>query len=436
LETQELQSLTDDEVQSSLDLMFAYLRDVLYDPKKADLDPDELPEPFRDLGRGLLFIGQCVDQSRTLANLIARGDLDTSFRVSRDNDIASGLKNLQATLKHITWQVRQVAKGDYNQRLSFAGAFSDSINDMITQLKERDEALRDEIEINQQMAAEAISMVGLLESITKSIGELIIVVDRSTHDWLYTNHEPARYLPYPDSINELKVALAIKIDEYSREPVSGRAQAEKPLESLIELKDEDGSLSQFFTVVGYPITWKDHKSLVLILVDVTSDQQERQKLERVAYYDALTSTYSRHYGMLTLDRWLEEKLVFVVAFVDMDGLKYVNDSFGHSAGDEYIVATSEKLSSFGKQTVISRLGGDEFMVLIRHHTLEQAHERLIEMRAELAREYKGSYERSFSYGLVDVDSENTKSSSLILSIADESMYEDKRNRKKERRAEN
>ncbi|MDR1358069.1 MAG: GGDEF domain-containing protein, partial [Coriobacteriales bacterium] len=248
---------------------------------------------------------QCVNESRALANELARGNLDTTITISPGNDIASGLKNLQSTLKHISWQVKQVAKGDYHQKLSFAGSFSESINDMIEQLKERDQALHAEIEINQQ----------------------------------------------------------------------------------------------------------------------------------VAFYDTLTSSYSRHYGMLTFERWLTEKQSFVVAFVDLDGLKYVNDTLGHTVGDEYILSTAQILTGFGDETIICRLGGDEFMLLIRGLSLEQSRESLEEMRERLAESFDGGYYRSFSYGLVEVDKDNTRSASLLLSIADECMYDDKRGRKKERRAE-
>jgi diguanylate cyclase (GGDEF)-like protein len=422
--------------------MFAYLRDVLYHSKDANLDPEQLDELFRDLAQGMLFIGQCVNESRALANELARGNLESTITISPGNDIASGLKNLQSTLKHISWQVKQVAKGDYHQKVSFAGTFSESINDMIEQLKERDRALHAEIETNQRLAADAHNTVLLLESITKGIEELIVVIDCSTYEWLYTNHEPSRFLPNLESVNELKAILNMKLEDYNREPTAADdgetpvpAREKAPLQDLVELMGEDGSLCQFFSVMGYPITWMGRASTVLVLVDVTAEQREREQLEQVAFYDTLTSAYSRHYGMLTFERWLIEKQSFVVAFVDMDGLKYVNDTLGHTIGDEYILSTARILTGFGEQTILCRLGGDEFMLLIRGFSIEQAREVLEEMRERLAANFDGAYNRSFSYGLVEIDEENTRSASLLLSIADECMYDDKRGRKKERRAE-
>ena len=434
--TQELASLPIDEVQHAVDTLFVYLSDVLYYPKRAKLNPKLLPEPFRELAQGILFIGRCVEETRALANELGRGNLDTSTGISSDNEIASGLKNLQATLKHISWQVGQIAKGDYNQRLSHAGIFSSAINDMIEQLKERDGALRAEIILSRQLASDSHNTVLLLEGITKSIEELIAVVDRSTHELLYTNHAPEQYLRGTASLEELKVLISVRLVEYFSEMAADLSLTTVPFQSQIELKRDDGSISQAFSVTGYPITWMNRKSVVLKLIDITESLREQEELEQVAYYDTLTNAYSRYYGMLTLENWIAESREFTIAFVDMDGLKYVNDTYGHTAGDEYILATAEVLSGFGDQMVISRLGGDEFMLLLNDCPASKAQAELEAMREQLSREACTEYDRSFSFGLAEVDASNTKSSSLLLSIADENMYEDKRSRKKERRAEN
>jgi diguanylate cyclase (GGDEF)-like protein len=274
----------------------------------------------------------------------------------------------------------------------------------------------------------------LLESITKGIEDLIIVVDRDTYEWLYTNHDPMRFLFNMECLKEIKELINQKVNECCIE-MHERGIKDAPIQGQIELVANDDHPAQVFALTGYPIIWVDRKSAVIKLVDVTLREHEREELEQVAYYDALTNTYSRHYGMLTLERWIEEKQEFVLAFVDMDGLKYVNDTFGHVAGDEYIHATSDILSGFGKQATICRLGGDEFMLLIPKITAKQARAQLNKMRVELSKVADDKYDQSFSFGLVEVDKANTMSPSLLLSVADESMYEDKRNRKKERRAQ-
>lgn len=421
------------EVQEAVDTLFVYLRNILYNPKDAHLNPQEFPKPFDDLAEGMLYFGTCINESRDLANELAQGNLDIPRSVSPENDIASGLKNLQSTLKHISWQVGQVAKGDYNQHLSFAGEFSKSLNHMIAQLKERNDALLKEIELNKQIATQSRNTVLLFESITQSIAEWIVVIDRTTHKWLYTNQNAANYLPDRKSADELKRVLDNKLDEYDA-LIAANPDAEDPLRDIIVLRDEDGSLIQHFTVTGYTLTWDGHKAMVVMLIDGTDNHREREKLERVAYYDELTLSHSRHYGMQVLERWVEENQAFVMAFVDLDGLKYVNDTFGHAEGDEYILATAHMLAKFSDDSILTRLGGDEFMLLSQSMQAEEAHQQLETMRRDLSKDFEGAYDRSFSFGVVEVKKDDGRSASLLLSTADECMYQDKRNRKKQRRA--
>ena len=120
--------------------LFNYLRDVIYDPANASLDIESLPENFRDLGGGLQYFAECVIEAKELAQALSKGDL-TGQLPSRGNEIAAPLKSLHATLKHLTWQTKQIAQGDYRQRVEFMGEFSDAFNKMVEQLAERQQKL-------------------------------------------------------------------------------------------------------------------------------------------------------------------------------------------------------------------------------------------------------------------------------------------------------
>jgi diguanylate cyclase (GGDEF)-like protein len=170
-----------------------------------------------------------------------------------------------------------------------------------------------------------------------------------------------------------------------------------------------------------------------VFTDITEEKRRRMELESAAYYDTLTGTYSRLFGMNTLEEWLARKQHFVLAFVDMDNLKYVNDTFGHNEGDAYILHVTQMLRSFDHRAIISRLGGDEFMILAPDWTKEEANTKLEAIREMLVGESTEQYNRSISYGVREVCPDNRHPSSLILSLADEIMYEYKRSRKMERR---
>ncbi|MCL1980722.1 MAG: hypothetical protein FWG62_06570, partial [Proteobacteria bacterium] len=117
-------------------ILFDYLRDVIYSPEQAALDVETLPQDFRDLGEGLRYLAECTFETRRFAQDLSRGDLDGPMP-SPGNEIVAPLKSLHASLKHLTWQTQQLAQGDYQQRVEFMGDFSAAFNAMILQLEER-----------------------------------------------------------------------------------------------------------------------------------------------------------------------------------------------------------------------------------------------------------------------------------------------------------
>jgi len=120
------------------DILFNYLQNVIYDPANAELDIDSLPEDFQQFGLGLRFFSECVMQTQDLAKALAKGDLDCEIP-PRNNELAAQLKSLHASLRHLTWQTQQIAKGSYKQRVNFMGDFAEAFNTMASQLEERSE---------------------------------------------------------------------------------------------------------------------------------------------------------------------------------------------------------------------------------------------------------------------------------------------------------
>jgi diguanylate cyclase (GGDEF)-like protein len=143
--------------------------------------------------------------------------------------------------------------------------------------------------------------------------------------------------------------------------------------------------------------------------------------------------------MKLLNDWIESGKCFVIAFIDMDRLKYVNDVFGHAEGDRYILRVAELLKEFSPDPVVCRLGGDEFMILAQDLTMRRAESRLEALRSKLtANDYSNedgttSYKCSMSFGVVEVTANNKTPASELLSLADEKMYEYKKAHKAERR---
>jgi diguanylate cyclase (GGDEF)-like protein len=404
------------------------LRDVIYDPEVAHLDVESLPEDFQDLGAGIEFFAESINEVRTFSHSLSHGDLSVEPPDS-GNELASDLKSLHAALKHLAWQANRVAEGDYSQKVDFMGEFAVSFNQMVTQLRERDHSISTEMEVVKQKTRDLERSNSLFKVITGNMSEWIVMIDRQTGEHLFANHPIRNSLMsdlFEQQLYEILLEYAQSIDEES----AGTLE-EFPLISDTAL--------QYFSVMLYPLRWYEHDAVAAVLTDVTREKEMYQELENVAYRDMLTGTYNRHYGMKILNNWIESHCSFVICFIDMDKLKYVNDVFGHQEGDNYILSVSSILEKLKSDSIVCRLGGDEYMVLAKDLNISDAETRLEDLRTELVNnDYVSddgsvSYKRSFSYGVVEVTADNRIPSSDLLSEADEKMYAYKKAHKQERK---
>jgi diguanylate cyclase (GGDEF)-like protein len=119
------------------------------------------------------------------------------------------------------------------------------------------------------------------------------------------------------------------------------------------------------------------------------DRAEAARDREASEIDELTKVRRRGAGMEQLQREIDrarrgpEELV--VAFVDVDGLKRVNDTDGHLAGDALLVAVADSMRAcLRSYDLIMRFGGDEFVCVLPHASVETVRERFIEVSNALA----------------------------------------------------
>ena len=159
------------------------------------------------------------------------------------------------------------------------------------------------------------------------------------------------------------------------------------------------------------------------------------ELGNLALTDELTGLYNRRGFMALAERQLKlgrrsgrGMLLFVM---DVDCLKYINDSFGHCEGDRALKRTAEVLEqTFRDSDVVARLGGDEFGVLAIEasgHSEATIKARLFEcLKSNCAKE--SPYQISLSLGLARFDSGSRTSIGELMARADQTMYEHKKQR--------
>ncbi|WP_392483020.1 diguanylate cyclase [Nostoc sp. C110] len=166
--------------------------------------------------------------------------------------------------------------------------------------------------------------------------------------------------------------------------------------------------------------------------------QERLKAEaevrQLSLTDELTGLYNRR-GFF----WLANhqfkiarrtEIFCCLLFVDLDGLKQINDSLGHEIGDRAIVDTAQLLKqSFRESDVIARIGGDEFVIFVpvcSPGNTDEFRPRLQENIERFNQEHNYSYQLSISVGATQCALNENVSLEQLLEEADKLMYEHKR----------
>ncbi len=180
--------------------------------------------------------------------------------------------------------------------------------------------------------------------------------------------------------------------------------------------------------------------VLTIIRDITDKKELEEKLRFLSLRDELTGLYNRR-GFFLLSQQ-QQKLAerdgneMSLLFVDLDGLKEINDTFGHKEGDRLLVHTANLLQdTFRESDVIARLGGDEFVVLLIDSS-GQAVETLISHRLEKNLEgingrSDWKYELSLSYGISHYEPTHPRTIDELLFLADENMYTYKKSKQDE-----
>lgn len=162
--------------------------------------------------------------------------------------------------------------------------------------------------------------------------------------------------------------------------------------------------------------------------------QQRERLTILAECDALTGLHNRHYFEAELARFFkggaDSGRQGAVLLFDLDEFKYVNDTFGHIAGDAMLLRVANETKTLVRKSgSLCRLGGDEFAVFMPHATLNSAlalAERIVSATARMALEIDGRPLRlTASLGVAHVPDHGQGAEELV-SHADMAMYQAKR----------
>ncbi|WP_312653168.1 diguanylate cyclase [Aminipila sp.] len=171
---------------------------------------------------------------------------------------------------------------------------------------------------------------------------------------------------------------------------------------------------------------KDEKVFLSIVRNITQRKKTEEKILYLSYHDQLTGIYNRRFYEGELKKIdIKENLPISVAMGDVNGLKLINDTFGHAAGDELIKKVAQVMKkSCRVDDIIARLGGDEFILLLPKTDSSET-EKIVRRIKHLALNEKvGLMDISISFGYETKNNENEDIREVIKK-AEKYMYKKK-----------
>jgi diguanylate cyclase (GGDEF)-like protein/PAS domain S-box-containing protein len=307
-----------------------------------------------------------------------------------------------------------------------------TIGGIIGILKDITQRLRSEEELEQ--------LRRFSESTVQTMTEGLVLTDAEGR-FSFVNPAAARMLGYtPSEMIDQPVISFVPPDQHA---VVRRAD-EKRLQGISDRYElaflhRDGSRRTFLVSGGPRIQGAQFGGTMAVLTDITDRKQMEEEIRSLSLHDELTGLCNRRGFMTLAEHALKTasrlKNTIALIYLDLDDLKKINDTSGHSTGDRALVEIARILrQSFREADILARLGGDEFAVMAMEITpvspdvlTRRLQERLEAFNAGPAAE--AGFRLSVSAGVSTREPEGPEAVEDLLGRADHQMYERKRAKK-------
>lgn len=215
--------------------------------------------------------------------------------------------------------------------------------------------------------------------------------------------------------------------------INGQMDYSKPCVYRIMNNDGDYLTFEEYTTPVY----KDGELVAIqgILRNITWKLKLQEDLEYKSTHDSLTKVFNRQVFEELMDRYNQlENVPIGIVVCDLDELKYINDNLGHKQGDFLIKNVANILNSYSdKNVIVSRIGGDEFAILITNMTKPSVETLVEKIEREIAIYNEGYYEIRIQMSIgYSYSKWSIGKMERLFEYADKSMYENKERRKSER----
>lgn len=288
--------------------------------------------------------------------------------------------------------------------------------------------------------------IDVLKNVTDNSDNIVFVSDIYSRHVLFANSVLARAVgAKPEELTGLTFHEVA-------EKWSGQSADYRPLDALIDVNGaiksyrntwefKNPSDNKWYLITDSIIKWIDGKDAhIETATEITGQKEYEAELKHAASTDRMTGLYNRERGRQLLQHILSgnsDIKEHCLVFIDLDGLKYTNDTFGHEVGDLMIQKTITLIQSrIRKIDTLCRWGGDEFLLILS--TNENAAGSIMETIAAQMEQHNESgtdaFTLSFSYGITPISPDEEQTVDELVKTADARMYSHKMRLRKHKRS--
>jgi diguanylate cyclase (GGDEF)-like protein/PAS domain S-box-containing protein/putative nucleotidyltransferase with HDIG domain len=194
---------------------------------------------------------------------------------------------------------------------------------------------------------------------------------------------------------------------------------------VVERPDGSETLLEIF---GTPVRNEkgDVWASLVTFLDITKRKNAEENLVYISYHDFLTGLYNRRFFEEELKRLdTERNLPITIVMADLNGLKLINDSFGHATGDELLKQAARVITeAFRSDDLVSRIGGDEYAIMLVKTDHAEAAQIIQRLNVRIANENTGVLDLSISFGYHTKTNKN-ENILKVMENAENHMYRQK-----------
>src|SRR6266571_1699671 len=308
-------------------------------------------ERFSHFSRDII-LGKRADEIFTLDTAARIEAADQAALKSPDGQFRNELVVERGSEQRVLASNRVIARNDKNQPEFLIALFDD-----VTHRK----SLSQELESNKKFLELVVDNIPVSLIVERVSDGRYLLANRSAETILNRRREDATGLTAADIFNPREAKLIVARDEAAikkrvmvteEHPISTKDGLRLFLTRRMTVLDDAGEPQYLI---------KTHE-------DVTDRRQTESRMAHMAYHDGLTDLPNRAAFLQTLAQMIEAcagtSEEFAVLCLDLDGLKEINDVFGHATGDKLLIEVARRLQDSARDGAVARLSGDEFGLII------------------------------------------------------------------------